>query len=60
MLSRVQLPIDFAMQRESADGVCQHASLTPNSQKTTGNRHAPVDDGQEQGEKRGGMTSQNI
>ena len=40
-LSRVQPPTNFAMQRESADGVCQHASLTPNSQKTTGNRRAP-------------------
>lgn len=60
MLSRVQLPTDFAMQRESADEVCQHASLTPNSQKTTGSQHAPVDGGQEQGERRGAMTSQNI
>lgn len=41
-LSRVQPPTHFAMQRESADEVCQHASLTPNSQKTTGNRQAPV------------------
>lgn len=38
----VQPPTNFAMQRESAVEVCQHASLTPNSQKTTGSRHAPV------------------
>lgn len=41
-LSRVQPPTNFAMQRESADEVCQHASLTPDSQKTTGNRRAPL------------------
>lgn len=31
----------FALQRESANEVCQRASLTPNSQKTTGTWCAP-------------------
>ena len=57
-LSRVQPPTNFAMQRESADEVYQHASLTPNSQKTTGNWRAPVNGWQEMEEKGGGMTFQ--
>lgn len=54
------LPTNFAMQRESADEVCQHALLTPNSQKTTGKQCAPVYGWQGIEEKRRGMTFQNI
>lgn len=57
-LSRVQPPTNFAMQRESADEVCQHALLSPNSQKTTGNQCAPAYGWRGRGDKRGGMTFQ--
>lgn len=46
--------------RESADEVCQHASLITNSQKTTGNQRAPVYGWQGIAETRGGVTFSKI